>query len=730
MRSLAVLSLASTGAFLALGLFVLLRRRSDVASRVFVISPGIAAERIFSSISDLLLLVDVEGRIQRVNPAVRVLLGYRESDLIGQPVGLVLAPGAEIPVPPEGAVAWVPRTSGRTSRLGAFEVSLRGKAGELVRVSLSRSEMWDEDGTHLGHVLVGRDLTQIESSKARIEYLNRVLRAVFSVDQLIVKATTPEALVDGACGLLVETRGYGRAWIVLCDEAQRPVHAAARGRDQRSEPAAERIRLGEAPLCCQRALSHPGIAAIEDPCADCARCPWADPCSCDRALTVRLEHDAKTYGVLGVTIPADAVPDAEEKSLLADLASNIAHALYNLEHERQRKKLDEQLRKSEEKWRSLVENAPSRIMLVDRRHVIQFANRPPDGVVSERVIGTSLYDHAAAADHDTIRSCIEQVLMTGVPARCETMGGRDGDDVCHETTVGPVTEDGQIVGAILIATDITARRQVERQLRWANQELQEAAAKLVQTEKLAAMGELAASVAHELNQPLNAIKVIGQSILRYPESYDRQAVENDLREIVALVGSMAEIIDAMRVFARRSTETERRSVDVNAVIQGVLRLVGEQIRVQDIELATRLDPHLPSISGDATRLWQVLLNLITNARDAVAARPGPDRRIEVSTRRPADGDPLADSHILIEVSDNGMGMAEHVRQAIFQPFFTTKDPGKGTGLGLSIARKIVEEHEGRIEVRSEPGRGTRFTVALPTASGQAVDARRGSTRTS
>ena len=293
-------------------------------------------------------------------------------------------------------------------------------------------------------------------------------------------------------------------------------------------------------------------------------------------------------------------------------------------------------------------------------------------------------------------------------------------------------KNGNLVGIVGIARDMREIRefisQLEdraRELERANKELKEATVQLVQSEKLSALGELTAGVAHELNQPLNGIKIICQSILRdiQTDRFEEEDLEQDLNDVVNQVNKMAEIIDHMRIYTRRAEGMPKEMIDVNSVIEGALKFLGQQLKSHNIEVVKELSPDLPPVIGDVIRLEQVVMNLITNARNAVESSGKEHKSIEIrtyqidnqlETTNPAVQEAThAFGLAVLEVTDNGVGIPEDLKKKIFQPFFTTKEPGKGTGLGLSVVSKIIEEHNGTIELSSQVGEGTTFRVILP-----------------
>jgi C4-dicarboxylate-specific signal transduction histidine kinase len=296
-----------------------------------------------------------------------------------------------------------------------------------------------------------------------------------------------------------------------------------------------------------------------------------------------------------------------------------------------------------------------------------------------------------------------------------------------ETVISAIkSPDGSTVGYVAILRDTTERKKMEedrarlikqlqktnKELEKSNQELKQTTLQLVQSEKISALGELTAGVAHELNQPLNGIKIISQSILRDMEKdrFEEDKLGEELTEIVNQVNKMAEIIDHMRIFTRKSEGMPEETIDLNTLIEGPFKLLNQQLKDHNIEVVTELAPTLPRVMGNPIRLEQVFMNLITNARIAVDSYGKENKRIEIRTYKVDNRKEVA-----AEVKDNGGGIPEDLRDKIFQPFFTTTDPGKGTGLGLSVSGKIVEEHRGRIELDSEEGKGSTFRVILPIA---------------
>jgi two-component system, NtrC family, sensor kinase len=232
--------------------------------------------------------------------------------------------------------------------------------------------------------------------------------------------------------------------------------------------------------------------------------------------------------------------------------------------------------------------------------------------------------------------------------------------------------------------------------------------RLLQSQKLAAIGELSAGIAHEINNPLAIIRQEAewmQLLLKKLAGRDIQEISElngSVHQIVQQVDRCTEITRNLLDFARKR-DPVIQAVDVNRIIEDMTMLVEKEAKHNNISIIRDYDPELPPIYSDAPQLRQVILNFLTNATQAI----GSEGRITITTRRRG-----TDAVDLI-FNDTGCGISEENLGKIFDPFFTTKPPGKGTGLGLSISHGIILRLDGRIAVESTPGQGTTFTITLP-----------------
>jgi PAS domain S-box-containing protein len=268
---------------------------------------------------------------------------------------------------------------------------------------------------------------------------------------------------------------------------------------------------------------------------------------------------------------------------------------------------------------------------------------------------------------------------------------KDGTTINAEITVVTRKDrNGDVVGFQGSVRDITERRMMEQQLQ--------------QSEKLSTIGTMISGVAHELNNPLTSIIGNAQLLLRrdIPDEI-REKLNTIFRESKRSAG----IVNGLLAFAREH-KPERKLTDINDVIRESLKLRDYDMKVSNIEVKLSLADDLPETMSDPFQLQQVFINLINNARDALADRQA--GALVIRTDRKGDA-------VLIEFEDNGPGIAGELVNKIFDPFFTTKEVGKGTGLGLSMAYGIMKEHDGSISAESGPGRGAKFVVTLPITKG-------------
>jgi len=362
----------------------------------------------------------------------------------------------------------------------------------------------------------------------------------------------------------------------------------------------------------------------------------------------------------------------------------------------ERRSIEKRLYQQQEFARRLVDSFPDLIFVVDTQKRYTFVSPKVNEVLGyepQEAIGMVFGDRTHAEDRTAALSVFDDVIQgkrnfASIEIRVRHKLGEWRRLRCHFSPLFDV--DGTIEGVVISGRDITEVKRLEEQL--------------IQAEKLAAMGQMLAGVAHELNNPLTAI--LGASELLRERAGTDENTKRQLEMTHRQARRAARIVQNLLEFSRPASP-QKKALDLNFVIDRTLQLHEHSLRRNSIEVDFRSSPGLPSTVGDANQLIQVFLNLVSNAEQAIR-EIRPSGRIQIRLGQ-------SGSRIFATVQDDGVGIKPETLPKLFDPFFTTKRPGGGTGLGLSICLSIVREHGGDIEVESLPAGGAAFTVFLPVA---------------
>jgi PAS domain S-box-containing protein len=354
---------------------------------------------------------------------------------------------------------------------------------------------------------------------------------------------------------------------------------------------------------------------------------------------------------------------------------------------------------------ALVESAPDFVFHLELDGTVRFANRTGRYRQAD-IIGHRIYELLDEQQQVTVRNAIANVVRTGESQGYDMSVLRDGRQSWYSTRIGPIRQQGEIVGLVMISRDITDSKQTEMHLMVAD--------------RMASVGTLAAGVAHEINNPLASVIANLDMAMQDVEHLDLGNTElnEEIKDARTAADRVREIVRDLKIFSR--AEEERRGpVDVENVLESTIRMAWNELRHR-AKLVKRF-AKVPEVDGNESRLGQVFLNLIINAAHAIPEGKYESNRIEVSTSIDETG------YVCIGIRDTGTGIPVEVRPRLFTPFFTTKPVGVGTGLGLAISHKIVTQFGGTISYDTEIGKGTEFRVRLPVAG--AVELARPRTRT-
>lgn len=378
----------------------------------------------------------------------------------------------------------------------------------------------------------------------------------------------------------------------------------------------------------------------------------------------------------------------------------------------QRIESEAKLREAEAIHASIMESVPDYFMMLDPDYTIKYINRTVPGLTVEGVVNTSIFDYIEAKFHPEMRACFDQVRETHEMGTYNVVYAGPGDENTYfECRVAPVVDDGEITALIINAIDVTSRHNAEAD-RAALEE------KMRQAQKLESLGVLAGGIAHDFNNLLQG--VLGNADLILMELDEDARIRRNMNDIVAGAQRAADLCSQLLAYSGRGKFVIER-VDLGDIVEDITHLLELTIS-KKADLRIHRDETLPLVEADTTQLRQIVMNLITNASDALQDRPG---TITVRTtvqhcdgrylqRITGSGELAEGDYVCLEVADTGCGMDADTLAKIFDPFFSTKTTGRG--LGLAAVMGIVRGHDGAIEVKSEPGEGTVFKVHLPVAA--------------
>jgi two-component system NtrC family sensor kinase len=410
-----------------------------------------------------------------------------------------------------------------------------------------------------------------------------------------------------------------------------------------------------------------------------------------QGFDVAIGHGRRLIGTLGVEYPPALSMGEHDPPRIVPIALQLSASLRNARLLRESLYLRDYLTK-------LLEHANAPILVIGRKREIRVANRALlalIGFTHDELIGrdfTSMLD-------DEERSRLLPVFIaalrgnsaTGVEVR---IVGRKGATVrLLMNTASVLSADGEVEGVIAIGRDLTEIRQLEQ--------------RIVNAEKLATVGQLAAGVVHELNNPLTSISVYSDYLLK--EAQETGGKPSDVHKLKRIHESADRILRFSRellAYARPRAE-EPRILSVSELISSSLEFCDHLITQRGVHVQVTLAPVLPAMMGVSAQLQQVLVNLITNACHAMPEGAG---------QLLLEAGETPDDEVEIRLIDNGSGISPDHLTRVFEPFFSTKGEGHGTGLGLSIVRNIVELHNGRVTLQSEIGHGTTFVLTFPPRS--------------
>ncbi len=669
-------------------------------------------KRVFNALRDLALVLDVERRVVAVNAAVRKRTGLSEPELIGRRCFEILQCGQDRS---KGCIHQVlTREAGPDGNVD-LEIPL---LDSVFLVSLSR--LPDGEGDSARFLLVARDIGALKKTEKELKKKNRALMTLSECNQLLVRARSEIGLVQDLCRILVEEGGYRMAWVgYAMDDARRSVRPVAHyGFEDSyldriditwSDSASGQGPTGTAireqrPVSCRNIMADPRFA------------PWREEAVKRRyksSIALPLVTEGHCLGALNIYSPEPDAFDEEETRLLRELADDLAFGLGALRTRIAHREASLALQASETKYRKLVETAHDAIILADAESgIILDANRAAEKLLArplQEIIGLHQSDLHPAEDSGYYRNLFQQHVARGqILAKDIYVINSRGKQIPVQVSANTFFLGGRrvIQGIFRNVSEIRAAEERVRHL-----------------QKMEAIATLAGGIAHDFNNILSPI--IGYAEMALLQAPADSPLRPDIERILDGASRARELVRQILNIGR-SHDRERRPTLLQPVVKEAVRFLRSTIPAS-IELQAEIDPSCGPVCCDATQVHQVVMNLCTNAYQAMQMTGGLlEIRLEPVLIRADDrgrDDPPPGEYVLLTVRDSGPGMERAVLARIFEPYFTTRDKGEGTGLGLAVVHGIVEQYDGHIRVESRIGRGTAFAVYLPVARdcGEAAD---------
>ena len=523
--------------------------------------------------------------------------------------------------------------------------------------------------------------------------LNLVLRTIQGINRLIIKETDRFKLLQGICRILVENRGYHNAWIVLLDDAGRSLISAESGLGEAFAPMSERLKNGALTRCAKLALIQSQIVLTKDPPSSCSDCPLASQYDGRSAVALPLKRGQRVYGLLSVCIPKKIVPDHEELDLLKDIAADIAFSLEKMDHEAA-------LTESEIRFRNLVENSLIGISIIQNEQVL-YQNREQERLFGPLPRSVKLIDVEKIHPDDVQKVEIAYQDMASGKIRVKDLNFRFFSQnhskkiprlmwvYCRAVQTSYKDKEAILFNVM----DITRYKELERLLGI--------------EDKMASLGRVAAGIAHEIRNPLSGINIYLNTLQKiYRKGDNFEMVGEILESLQSASGRIESVVKRVMDFSRPALP-QLVLTDLNIGLKEAIKLSKVTLRKRGIKIDMDLAPDLPPCLIDQRQVEQVILNLINNAAEAMR-HTKTEKCIEIASF-------AKDRFVTVTVSDSGPGVPLHMKEAIFDPFYTTGSDR--SGIGLSIARRIITDHAGFLKVTDNPSGGARFHIEIPLNSG-------------
>ena len=672
---------------------------------------------IFNNANDALYLHEVNddgsyGHFLEVNETACEMLGYSREEFLRM---------TPLEIDAEDKTDEAQRAMSELLTKGRETFEMEHVARDGTRVPVEVSSHVFTVGGHKRVLSVVRDITERKQAEQRILHLNSLLRAIRNVNQIIVQERDLDQIAEKSAKALVETRTYQGCSVAFLDPESNCIAPTAEAGDHQFKQGWKVTPdgRGEAPQCVSEALQGGDLDVRYDG-QMCTDCVYGDHLEHAGAITVPMRQDSKTVGILHACFSEDLKTDRRERELLREVAQDLGFARNKILAEQNRQRLLKEVGERVKEVRCLYS-------------VSRLASDPATSV--EELLGAAVEQMPGGWKYpsDTcVRIQCEDGEFTSpdfreTPWKQSTELTVSGDsEGCIEVFYlqekpeedeGPfLSEERELLEELArqIGQAIESRRARDA-LQDALEQLKRTRQQVIDQERQRVLSQMASGIAHDFNNALSTIRGFTDLLLQSEEKLEhKETAQRYLQHVRKAASNASETVARLRKFYRPREDEDFGRINLNSLVEEALSMTRprwqDEALAEGAEIIVERDLHdVDTVQGNEAELHELLTNLIFNAVDAMPE----GGTLELRTQE-REGD------VVLEISDTGVGMSEDARQRCFDPFFTTKQES-GTGLGLSIVQGTVERHGGRIEVQSQPGKGTTFRMFLPTAEETEAD---------
>ncbi|MFH2058312.1 MAG: ATP-binding protein [Pseudomonadota bacterium] len=530
----------------------------------------------------------------------------------------------------------------------------------------------------------------------KIKRLNLVLRAFRDVGRLLVTENNKQKLINGICKILVDKRGYYNAWIGLLDENKQARMIAQSGFDNHFDEMYLKLEKNEFTRCIEKTFESDAVFSVADPVKECSDCLFSKNYSGRGSMAVRLSHGEKSYGFMVLSIPQELSQDKTEKSIVKEISDDIAFGLYRIDLEEKKKIFQKAQEESKIQFQTLIENSLNCVSILqnDKKVYGNTGLRKVHRLIAE-AFEPPRFDNIYQDDQPRIKNNYKDLTENKISYmetdfRYYPKGSQKEDSQIRWALVSARKIDYMGIESIISnVMDITDSKEVENFLR-------------IQ-DKMTSLGRVTAGIAHEIRNPLSGIYIYLKALKKiYNNMGDINSVVSIIEKVEKASNKIESIIKRVMDFSKPG-HPRFVMTNINENIDEVTKLISVSLRKSGIQFVKDLDPNIPECWNEPHLIEQVVLNLITNAAEAMKDYIG-EKSIELKTYKKSDC-------VAISIKDTGPGIPIASQPKIFDPFYTTKT--NSSGIGLSICHRIINDHGGSLRLKSGTKNGAQFIIELP-----------------